>query len=141
MTGHVGPPLGAYVAGFSAYVIEMLLAEQLPDRLVRHRELVEAGKLDPARLAELTHTWAQVRAASAQWKAWRSSVDASAEDPPAEIASGLPSEIDTATAAAILRVTESRVRQLARAGQLGGRQVGRTWLLRRSDVELRREAA
>jgi excisionase family DNA binding protein len=138
---HAGPPLGAYVAGYAAFIIEKLLAERLPSRLVAARALVEEGKLDPARLAEVVTTWAQIRAASRQWSTWRSSVDRTAEDLSTEIPPPSSSEIDTATAAAILRVTESRVRQLARSRQIGARQVGRVWLVSRSDVELRRDAA
>ena len=37
--------------------------------------------------------------------------------------------------AAVLGVNTSRVRQLARAGQLKGERVGRDWLFRRADVE------
>ena len=37
--------------------------------------------------------------------------------------------------AAVLGVNTSRVRQLARAGQLKGERVGRDWLFSRADVE------
>lgn len=140
MTEHSGPPLGAYVAGFAAQILAKILADELPHRLVSLQRLAEEGKLHPDRLAEVTRMWAHVRAAARQWSTWRASVDGSTEDPSAEIAPRSSSEIDTATAATILQVTDSRVRQLARNGQIGARQVGGRWLVSRSDVELRRAA-
>jgi phage terminase Nu1 subunit (DNA packaging protein) len=49
-------------------------------------------------------------------------------------------EIGTAAAATVLGVTTRRVSQLAQAGILVGRKVGRTWLLHRPSVLDHRDA-
>ena len=135
------PLLGAHVSGFAAFVLCKMLADQLPGRLVSLTRMAEAGRLDPARVSELTSTWAHIRVAAEAWATWRAAVDESAEDPVAEVDPQSSQEIDTATAATLLQVTESRVRQLARGGVINARRVGRTWLVSRSDCEIRRDAA
>lgn len=134
-------PLGAHVGGFSAFVIADLLAEHLPARMVSLSGSAERGRLDPRRIAELAETWAQIREAGRAWSQWRASVDESTEVLPAEMPAVSLQEIDTATAAGLLDVTESRVRQLARSGDIAARKAGGVWLVSRSEIEMRRTAA
>lgn len=49
-------------------------------------------------------------------------------------ASSVDMKIDTVKAAELLRLTDSRVRQLLRDGSLPGRKVGRRWVVKKSDV-------
>jgi len=84
--------------------------------------------------------------AAAQWRAWRieqaeaaaTAADACASAVVAEVEAG-SGEIDTDAAAAVLRVTPSRVRQLCRAGRLPARKVGRVWLVSAREVRMMRE--
>ena len=47
----------------------------------------------------------------------------------------IESLLSTKDVAAILQLTKGRVRQLLIAGELKGKRVGRTWIIRRRDVE------
>jgi excisionase family DNA binding protein len=134
-------PLGAHVGGVSAYVIAAVLAEHLPARMVSLSRSAERGRLDPRLLAEVAETWAQIREAAGAWSQWRASVDGSTEAPPAEMPAGSTQEIDTATAADLLRVSSSRVRQMVRSGDITARKAGGVWLVPRSEIEMRRTAA
>lgn len=132
------PVLAAAVAGFPAYVISVLLEEALPQKLVALQRASEQGRLHADHLANLGASWAAIREAGTQWSQWRASVDGSTE----ELLTEMPAdsaEIDTHRAADLLAVTPSRVRQLVRNGHLSARMVGRTWLVDRASVELRRE--
>jgi excisionase family DNA binding protein len=143
VSGHQPPDrsqLAAPVSGFAAYAISRLLDETLPARMVNLQKLVEAGKLHPDRLRELRTAWAAIRAASREWTQWRTAVDDTAADLVTAAPGDSQLEIDTARAADLLGVSPNRVRQLARGGVLGGRRVGRTWLVSRTDCELRRSA-
>jgi excisionase family DNA binding protein len=46
--------------------------------------------------------------------------------------------VSTAQAAAILGISTRRVRVLLKHGKLGGRKIGRDWLLNRREVEDRK---
>ena len=43
--------------------------------------------------------------------------------------------LSTKDVAAILQLTKGRIRQLLIAGELKGKRVGRTWIIKRRDVE------
>ncbi|MGI5179549.1 helix-turn-helix domain-containing protein [Dactylosporangium sp. CA-152071] len=142
LTGSPRPGRGhlvAPVAGFPAFVLAILLDEHMPARLVSLAKLVEKGHLPPSRLTATRETWAAIRAAGEEWK-HSASAGGSTEALPAEMPSRSSQEIDTATAADLLRVTESRVRQLARSGDIAARKVGGVWLVDRSEIEMRRAA-
>lgn len=131
------PVLGASVAGFSAYVVALVLDADLPARIER----LQANHADPALIAELRATWVTVAEAARQWAAWRASVDAIITALPAETPRELAREIDTGTAAGALGVTSSRVRQMLRGGQLTGRRIdARTWVVDRASVLLAMES-
>ncbi|GAA1550395.1 hypothetical protein GCM10009827_083830 [Dactylosporangium maewongense] len=134
-------PLGAHVSGFSAFIIAYVLDAHLPAELVKVSRMAERGHVDPARLVEVRDTWAQIKAARSGWVEWRASVDGRTEALPAEMPAVSTQEIDTATAADLLRVTSSRVRQMVRSGDLLARKQGGVWLLDRSEIEMRRTAA
>lgn len=132
------PHLSAAIAGFSAFVLARVLDDALPARLVGLQRQVEAGRMHPDRLAEVTQAWAAIREAGRQWAEQEAAADGSTAEqvtaPPA--GSG---EIDTDRAAGLLGVTPNRVRQLARSGALPARKVARTWLVDRVAIDLRRE--
>lgn len=133
--------LVAPVAGFAAFQIAIMLKEHMPARLIRLQELEAAGRLPPSRRAAVRDAWAAILAAAEDWEyEWRSSADGSTEALPAEMPSRSSREIDTATAADLLRVTESRVRQLIRSGDIAARKAGGVWLIDRSEIEMRRAA-
>lgn len=134
------PVLGAHISGFSAFVIAAVLDDALATRVVRLQEQVAVGRLDPERMVELRQTWAAIRAAGQEWTRWRAALDGNAEDLAAEMPGGSirESEIDTALAAQVLGVTPRRIRQLVAAGHLPARRAGRTWLVDRCAVELRK---
>lgn len=132
--------LAASVSGFAAVVLAGVLDATLPERLARLNRLVEMGRLPPHKITEVRRAHAAIRLAAQQWS------DAAADDNTAEQVTAaprdsIPSEIDTTTAADLLRVTPNRVRQLVRSGQINGRRIGRAWLVDRKDVELRGMAA
>jgi excisionase family DNA binding protein len=132
------PILSAPVGGFSAFVLARVLEDALPARIVSLQRQAETGRIHPDLLAELTHTWAAIGEAARQWAERRASADASTEaaftETPARWA-----EIDTDRAAGLLGVTPSRVRQLVRSGELNARKVGRSWLVDRTSIDLKRE--
>lgn len=134
------PPLAAPVAGFAAFAIAAVLDDALAARMVHLQAQVAAGRLHPARLAELRQAWAAIRAAAQEWSQWRAAVDGRTEPVPAETSPGSAREreIDTARAGDLLGVSARRVRQLVAAGDLPARRAGRTWLVDRCAVELRR---
>lgn len=119
-------------------MISKVLEDALPRRVVELQRDVERGRLHPSLLAELTAQWAAIREAAQQWSTFRASADGSAEVLFAEVPAK-SQEIDTKSAADLLGVSTRWVRQLASEGALQGRQVGSSWLLDRSSVELRKE--
>ncbi|MEV4511383.1 helix-turn-helix domain-containing protein [Dactylosporangium sp. NPDC049525] len=136
------PQLVAPVGGFAAFVFALVLDEHMPTRLTRLADRVERGQLHQSRIGEVREMWANVRAAAEDWKQNQAaSAGGSREARPAEMRPDLTQEIDTATAARLLHVTESRVRQLVRSGEVAARKVGGVWLVSRSEIEMRRTAA
>ncbi len=118
---------GALVTGFAAYALHALMvsprvAEQL-DRMAQAQPWIRP-ELDAARRA--------LRRAAAEYEALPVAVDGSAAEQLAEAAASSVHEIDTAQAAALLGLSERRIRQLAAEGM--GRQVGGRWLLDRGLV-------
>lgn len=131
------PRLAAPVDGFAAFVFAMVLDEHMPARLMRLAVLVERGRLHPSRIGEVREMWASVRAAAEDWKRYQvASAGGSPEALQTEMPADSAQEIDTATAAGLLRVTESRVRQLVRDGRVAARKVGGVWLVSRSEIEI-----
>ncbi|WP_326583333.1 helix-turn-helix domain-containing protein [Streptomyces sp. NBC_00481] len=122
MSGYVG---GALVDGVTAHVLDKVLASpnvaevlcSLPPWM---RAEVEAGRRAIRRAAR---EYEQLAVAA---------VEGSAETEVPDVGAPLGHEITTCEAAALLDVTERRVRQLA-AGGMGQRRGGR-WVLDRSAV-------
>jgi excisionase family DNA binding protein len=139
VTGSEGrPALAAPVAGFGAFVVAKALKRSLPDLLVSLQRMSESGRAHPDLIGEVTATWAAINAAAEEWSQWRTAADGRA----AERVTAIPersTEIDTDTAAGLLHVSPNRIRQLIRGGDLPGRKVGRTWLVDRTAIDLRRE--
>jgi len=141
------PRLAAPVRGFAAWALVLLVDRHGPDQMVALQRLAERDRLDPAYLIELRSSWAAIREAAQQWLEWerqsRRSVDGTfprtgTEAPPSS--SQAPSlEIDTTTAANMLDVSTSRIRQIMRAGKITGRKVGRVWLVSVASVQAYRE--
>jgi len=132
------PRLTAPVNGFAAWALSRLLDQHGANQLVALRQQVDLGRLDPAYLSELRSCWEAIREAAYQWLAWerwrRASLGAktSAEG---TRASPHPAETGTATAAEMLGVSTSRIRQMARSGEITGRKVGRVWLVSTASVK------
>ncbi len=138
------PCLVAPVQGFSAWVLGRLIEEHGAGQLAALRRLAERGRLDSAWLDELQWTCAAVREAASQWLEWekqrRSMADAGrrprADHPPdrAPVDPLSSPEVDTGTAAYLLGVTTSRIRQLLRSGEFVSRKVGRVWLISSTSI-------
>jgi excisionase family DNA binding protein len=99
---------------------------------------LSAGGADPGYLKELQVTLDGVDELARLWAAWRASVDGRSEVAPAETVAPSVYEVTTGEAAGILGVSPRRVVQLLHEGALSGRRVGRTWLVDRASVVLRR---
>ncbi|MDT3724893.1 helix-turn-helix domain-containing protein [Streptomyces sp. DSM 41972] len=124
----------AVVEGAAAHILAELLATPGVRRYLRAR---------PATLQrELEQTVAAIRRAAVAYEAGlvsAASANGSAETPAAEIVQPFDREITTGEAAALLELTERRVRQLAASGM--GRRAGGRWLLDRTAVEEYRRRA
>jgi hypothetical protein len=131
------PLLGVHIAGRRA----VLLDRYLPDAVRAHREVlaleVALGRSDGWELHDLDLMLAEIAAAADAYRLWRASAFPETPPPSAEAARSSPGEIGSETAAAVIGVSDSRVRQLARAGVLPGRKTdGGRWLV---DVAAARE--
>jgi excisionase family DNA binding protein len=117
----------AYVDGVVAHVLAELLATPAARRYLRSRPATLQGDIERAIVA--------IRQAAGAYEKTLgpASADGSAETPLAEIVQPFDREITTREAAALLGVTERRVRQLAAGGM--GRKAGSQWLLDRTAVE------
>src|SRR5262249_35355936 len=117
------------------------------DQMATLRRLAERGRLDPTYLGELQSSLAALREAAEQWLAWEKQVRASASGRASagqtETRPFSPeersTEVNTETAANLLGVSTSRVRQMMRAGEIQGRKMGRVWLVSLASVETYRE--
>lgn len=127
-------PRPAVARGYAAYFLSVLLDQHGPGHLVALQRRVESGRAHPRLLGQVTEMWADVRAAAQAW-AEEASADGSAEVLPAEMAAD-SAEIDTEAAARRLGVSSRRVRQLATAGAIDARKVGRTWAVNSASVRL-----
>lgn len=128
------PMPGALVAGWSAHVVDKLLARYLPPFL---------PLMAPEDRAELQRTAAAVHAASRLYEERRSAAIGSPETGSAEIGAGSEASVmvTVSTAALLAGVTERRLRQMAARWESEGlaHKVGRAWLIDRTTVELYRE--
>ena len=110
--------------------------------LRRHAKDYTAA-MNPVQQREMEATRRAIHAAAVLWQASTSaSASATAQTPAVEITPRLGSEeITTSQAAAMLGVSDQRVRQLAARWVYRGlaRKVGRTWLLDPAAVAIYRE--
>lgn len=98
--------------------------------------------LSPVEWEQLLLDVADLQYVAGWHKAWMASDLGTSEPSPSEPAAPLPHEISVCAAAAVLQVSDRRVRQLLAAGDLDGRKDGWSWLVDRSSVELyRRDGA
>ena len=95
------------------------------------RRLDDGGIFDPLR-AEILDAWQAVSRAA---EVFETSARESVSMRPAEATAPLNCELTTEQVADTMHLTESRVRQLARQGDLPGRQIAGRWLFGRADVE------
>jgi hypothetical protein len=125
------PMPGAHVAGWSAWVVSVLLARHL-DRYL--------PAMTPQQRTELARTRAGVDAAAKLFQERGTTASGSAETPLAEIGAGLERSrwMTVADAAPLLGSSERRVRQLAAPWEPQGlaRKVGRSWLVDREALEM-----
>src|SRR5215217_1247228 len=120
-------PSGALLTGMPAAVFAEMLRVPLQRRISR------ASGIHPDNAAEL---WAAFHELDHAGKAWmalrpRKSAGSVTEMHPA---SSLDMEISPKKAGELLRLTDSRIRQLLRSNELPGRRVGRRWVVKRSAV-------
>ncbi|MGH3679894.1 MAG: hypothetical protein ACRDT2_06510 [Natronosporangium sp.] len=109
------------MVGFSAFALVAMVED---GRMVEQLEALERRGTDPRRVEALARCWASLRRAADEWTASAASV---ASAPDSAVLAGCGPEISTTVAALALGVTDSRVRQRLRAGQLPGRRVGCRW--------------
>jgi len=127
----VSRPLGAAVAGWDAFLLDVFLRRADVDGFIAR---LSVTSVDPGRLVSFRACVEQIAAAA--------SVASVTGGPSGSV---LPDSgvdmISTREAGVMLEVTESRVRQMLRGGALDGRRVGRSWLVSRVSVEARLERA
>ncbi|MDQ7910784.1 helix-turn-helix domain-containing protein [Phytohabitans sp. ZYX-F-186] len=138
--GSERPLLAAPVSGVAAFVIARVLDAAMPGRMVTLHRLVELGRLRPEQLGEVRRAWAAIDAAGREWDtARRMSAGGHADVDSADVAAGSDQdEVNTETAAALLGMSTRQVRRLCADGGLNARYVGRSWLVDRASVDLRR---
>jgi len=138
------PRLAAPVRGFAAWALILLVDRYGPEQMVALQRHAERGRLDPAYLTELQGSWAAIREAAQHWLAWERqsrpagdgpSSAAETVPPPGSVSQAPAAEIDTETAAKMLDVSSSRIRQIIRSGKIAGRKVGRVWLVSVASVK------
>lgn len=115
---------GALVDGVSAHVLDRVLRSPNVEQVLR--------SLPPWMRSELEATRRAIQRAARDYEARLVAVDGTAETEVPDVGAPLGHEITTREAAALLGLTERRVRQLA-AGGMGRRRGGR-WVLDRSAV-------
>jgi Helix-turn-helix domain len=126
------PFLGAHVAGWSAFALDLILRRYRRDY---------APVMNPAHQREMEATRGAIHAAALLWGA-STSASATTQTPATEITPRLESEeLTTSQAAMMLNLSEQRVRQLAARWTAEGlaRKVGRAWLIDRTAVEMYRD--
>ncbi|MFF7842841.1 helix-turn-helix domain-containing protein [Streptomyces ossamyceticus] len=121
MSGYVR---GALVQGVSAHVLARVLASPNVEQVLRSLPLWMQPELEETRRA--------IRRAAREFEALPVAVDGSGETEVPEAEAPLGHEITTGEAAALLGLTDRRVRQLAKGGM--GQLRGGRWVLDRSAV-------
>ncbi|MDX5565647.1 hypothetical protein PYK79_23185 [Streptomyces sp. ID05-04B] len=129
MSGYVRS--GAIVEGAAAHVLADLLGTEAARRYLRQKPPALQGDIERAVTA--------IRRAALAYEATLTPISAagSSETAFAEIVQPFEREITTGQAAALLGLTERRVRQLAAGGM--GRRAGGRWLIDRTAVEEHRQ--
>ena len=126
------PLLGAHVAGWPAFALDVILRRYGRDY---------TPVMNPAQQRDMEATRRAIHSAAVLWHA-STSASATAQTPATEITPRLASEeLTTSQAAIMLDFSEQRVRQLAVRWAAEGlaRKVGRVWLLDRTAVEMYRD--
>lgn len=120
-TGDVRPqPYNAAVGGFAAAALVAMLGDRVQAEL---RRLAARG-VHSSRIEALARCWASLLRARDEWVTAEAAATAA---PTAATLAGCGQELSTASAAAALGVTDNRVRQMCRSGQLAGRRVRGRW--------------
>lgn len=135
MTAGYRSRYGAVVNGAAAVALASTLAQ--PEAIVARARAV--GDITAEDEAAAREQFDAIRQASRAYLRWRASVGASTEVPTAEMAPPSDEEISATTAAEVLNLTPSRVRQLLRSEVLPGRKVAGTWLVYRSTLATHRD--
>ena len=130
--GPQGPPPGAHLSGWPAFVVDTILK--------RHAGPY-ARAMTPEQRAQFETAGRAIHCAALLWQG-SISPERNAETVAAEIGPAWVHEVGTAAAAGLLGVTERRVCQLTRLWEAEGlaRKVGRAWLLNREAVLLEAQA-
>ncbi|PBC79897.1 hypothetical protein BX265_4726 [Streptomyces sp. TLI_235] len=115
---------GALVSGVSAHVLDRILASPNVSHVL--------ASLAPWMRPEVEQTRRAIRRAAKAYEALPRAASGSTEADAPEVGPGLPHEITTTEASALLALSERRIRQLAAEGM--GRQFAGRWLLDRSAV-------
>jgi len=124
-------PSGVLVSGMCAAGFASML------RVPLQRRISLASGIHPGNAAELREMYAELDRVGRVWMASRPRISVVSQLPrlSTEMASDSSADmINTKIAGDMLRLTDSRIRQLLRAGELPGRKVGRRWLVKRSAV-------
>jgi excisionase family DNA binding protein len=120
-------PSGAVVSPMAAAVFAQML-----ERPLQRRISLSSG-IHPENAAELREVYAELDRVGRMWMASRPRKSAGCVT---EMNAGSVAdmEINTEKAGELLRLTDSRIRQLLRDETLPGRKVGRRWVVKKSDV-------
>ena len=123
-------PPGVFVSGMCAAVFMQLLARPL------RRRIAPSTGIDPRNRDELLSNFEELARVGRGWMRSRRpiSVASQVSRSVTEIDRGsvVDMEINTEIASQMLRLSDSRIRQLLRSGELAGHKVGRRWLVKRS---------
>jgi excisionase family DNA binding protein len=124
-------PSGAALTPLACAVFASML------RVPLRRRTSSASGIHPDNAAELRAAYEELDRVGREWMSWQRpiSVAALAAVPATEMArDSVGDMITTEIASQMLRLSDSRIRQLLRSGELPGRKVGRRWLVKRSAV-------
>jgi excisionase family DNA binding protein len=125
-------PSGAVIGPLACAVFSQML-----ERPLRRRISASTG-IDPRNAAELRAAFEELDRVGREWINQTQRLISVVPRLPrfsTEMASDSSAEmINTKIAGEMLRLSDSRIRQLLRSGELPGRKVGRRWLVRRTAV-------